>query len=207
MKLVILGANGRTGTHVVQEALAGGDMVTAIVRSEAKRPLVHHPQLKVAVGDPCNPTFLAEVFGGQDAVISTLGGRSPTKKATSIYWWSANAIVEAAGVVGLGRVAVTSSALLFPSTRFVDKLLVNLVSNVVQSAARMEETLLRANLDVIVGRCGFLTDQDEKRYRAELGALPENGSSVSRLSVASFLLDKIRAPSSGKQIYGVARVC
>ena len=37
MKLVVLGANGRTGKLVVQEALEMGETVTAVVRSEAKK--------------------------------------------------------------------------------------------------------------------------------------------------------------------------
>ena len=68
----------------------------------------------------------------------------------------------------------------------------------------MEETLYRANLDVIVGRCGFLTNVDEPGYRAELGSLPVDGSSVSRLGLARFLVDAIREPASGKQTYGVS---
>lgn len=204
MKLVVLGANGRTGKLIVEEALAVGDTVTAVVRSEAKRLPVKHDRLNVVVGDPCNPKFLEKVFEGQDAVISALGGRSPTRSATSVYWRSADAIVEAARTSGLRKIAVTSSALLFPRTSLLDKLLATLVRNVVHSATRMEETLQGTKLDVIVGRCGFLTNSDERRYRAEFGSLPQDGSSVSRLSLARFLVDRIRNASSGPQVYGVS---
>ena len=204
MKLVVLGANGRTGKLVVAEALAAGDTVTAVVRSSSRRLSLKHDCLSVVVGDPCNPTFLAGVFEGQDAVISALGGRRPTRAAMSIYWRSADAIAEAAWNSGLRKVAVTSSALLFPPRRLLDKVLVALVGNVVRSATRMEETLRGTKLDVIVGRCGFLTNSDERRYRAELGALPEDSSSVSRLSLARFLVDNIRNATSGPQVYGVS---
>ena len=204
MKLVVLGANGRTGKLVVAEALAAGDTVTAVVRSNSRRLSLKHDRLSVVVGDPCNPKFLARVFEGQDAVISALGGRRPTRAAMSIYWRSADAIAEAAWNSGLRKVAVTSSALLFPPRRLLDKVLVALVGNVVRSATRMEETLRGTKLDVIVGRCGFLTNSDERRYRAELGALPEDSSSVSRLSLARFLVDNIRNATSGPQVYGVS---
>ena len=36
MKLVVLGANGRTGEHVVTAALAHGHEVVAVVREDAK---------------------------------------------------------------------------------------------------------------------------------------------------------------------------
>ena len=84
MKLVVLGANGRTGKHVLDAALADGCDVTAVVRREDALRDVTHDKLKVVVGDPCDPSFLATVFQGQDAVISTLGGRRPTKAATSV---------------------------------------------------------------------------------------------------------------------------
>lgn len=204
MKIVILGANGRTGKLIVEEALAAGDTVTAVVRSEEKRLATKHDRLNVIVGDPCNPKFLGKVFIGQDAVISTLGGKSPTRSATSIYWKSADAIVEAARNSGLKKVAVTSSALLFPRRGILDKILATLAGNVVRSASRMEETLQDTKLDVIVARCGFLTNGDEREYRAELDSLPKDGSSVSRLCLAKFLLDSIHNPSSGFQVYGLS---
>jgi len=204
MKLVVLGANGRTGKLIVEEALAIGDTVTAVVRSEAKRLQLTHDRLNVVVGDPCNSDFLSKVFESQDAVISALGGRSPTRSATSIYSRSADAIVGAARQSGLKKIAVTSSALLFPPSRLLDKLLANLVRNVVQSALRMEETLQSAQCDVTIARCGFLTNSDERRYRAQLGALPHNGSSVSRLSLAKFLVARTHDATSGMEVYGVS---
>lgn len=206
MKLVVLGANGRTGLHVVREALNRGEIVTAVVRSDAKRPALQDDRLSVAIGDPCDPKFLSKVFQDQDAVISTLGGRKPSKKATSVYWKSADAITEAAWETGLKRVVVTSSALLFPTKRLVDRLLTLLVRNVVQSAGRMEQELLASDLNVSIARCGFLTDADETRYRAERGSLPTAGSSVSRKSLAQFLVDTLQEPfsGSGNQIYGVS---
>ncbi|QYO75174.1 NAD(P)-dependent oxidoreductase [Devosia salina] len=204
MKLVVLGANGRTGRHVVCEALQRGATVTAVVRSDAKRPAIRHGRLSVAIGDPCDPGFLAGVFQGQNAVISTLGGRRPTKRATSIYYRSADAIVEAALETGIRKILVTSSALLFPSGRLLDRLLMVIVGNVVQSATRMEHKLRAANLDVIVARCGFLTNGEERRYRAEPGSLPADGSSVARLSLAVFLADMAQNSWSGYQVYGVS---
>lgn len=204
MKLLVLGANGRTGRHVVREALDEGATVTAVVRSEAKRPAIRHERLHVVIGDPCDPKFLATVFRGQEAVISTLGGRRPTKKATSVYHRSADAIAEAAPDSGLSKVVVTSSALLFPQRRLFDRLLAATVRNVVESATRMEQTLGSAKLDVVVARCGFLTGSEERRYRAELGSLPDRGSSVSRLSLARFLVDTVQKPWSGYQVYGVS---
>ncbi len=204
MKLVALGANGRTGRLVLREALERGASVTAVVRSDAKRPAIRHDRLRVVIGDPCDPHFLATTFQGEDAAISTLGGRRPTKRATSIYYRSAEAIARAAAETGLDRIAVTSSALLFPPRRLLDRLLAGIVHNVVHSATRMEQTLRDASLNVTIARCGFLTDANDTAYRAEQGSLPIEGSSISRPALAKFLVHAIEHPWSGFRIYGVS---
>lgn len=204
MKIVVLGANGRTGVHVVRLALERGARVTAVVRSESKRPNILHDNLHVAVGDPCDPAFLTDVFQNYDAVISTLGGRLPTKRATSIYFRSAEAIAKAAKETGVSSIVVTSSALLFSSDRLLDRLLSVVVPNVVRSALRMEAVLMSTKFNARIARCGFLTDSDETRYRALEDSLPENGSSVARLSLAHFLMDSLNEPWSGYQVFGVS---
>ncbi|MEM8937210.1 MAG: NAD(P)-binding oxidoreductase [Pseudomonadota bacterium] len=204
MKLVVLGANGRTGNRVVTRLLGNGAKVTAVVRDETKRPTIRHDRLTGVVGDPCDPKFLTEVFRNHDAVISTLGGRSPTKRATSIYPLSARAIVDAARDTGVRKVIVTSSALLFKPQRLVDRILAAIVPHVVQNATLMEQLLFNADIDITVARCGFLTDADETRYRSTRDALPENGSSVSRPSLAHFIVDCVSASWSGHHIWGVS---
>ena len=205
MKLTVLGANGRTGRLVVSEALARGMDVTAVVRSQEKVPSSSHSDLSAKVGDPCDAGFLRDVFHGQDVVISTLGGRRPTQEATAIYYRSAQAIVEAAKFSRPKRVLVTSSALVFPAGSFAEKVLKLLVPNVVNSACRMERTLAASELNWTVARCGFLNDKNTNRYRAERDGLPQNGSSVSRLALATFLLDAVDQPKTHFGVFGVSR--
>ena len=204
MKLIILGANGRTGTHVVRFALDQGAHVTAVVRSPAKVPAVQSDRLKIAIGNPCDTGFLTPLLRGQDALISTLGGRRPTGKATDVYHLSAASIVDAAWNSGLKRVVVTSTALLFPPANWRDRLVAALVPNVVQSANRMERILCAADLDVTVARCGWLNDGAETEYRASPAALPEGGTSISRKGLARFLVDAALSDGSGPKIFGVA---
>lgn len=204
MKLVVLGANGGTGQHVLRAALEDGMTVTAIVRSEGKRPKIDHPNLKTVVGDPCDPAFLKTVLRGQDALISTLGGRAPTKSATSVYYRSADAIVEAAWDTGLKRVLVTSTALLFPEQTLLGTLLQYLVPNVVRSADKMEKVLQSSGLNWTAARAGFLNDAREATYRAAKGALPKDGTAVPRLALARFLVDAVQNPETNYAAYGVS---
>ncbi|MEL6296466.1 MAG: NAD(P)-binding oxidoreductase [Pseudomonadota bacterium] len=205
MKLVLLGANGRTGGLVLQAALAKDMDVTAVVRSAVKAPRLQHVRLHVVVGDPCDTVFLASVFRDQDAVISTLGGRLPTKAATSVYDRSTKAIVDATSATGLKRVLVTSTALLFQDQTLLGKLLRIVVPNVVRSAGLMEDILKRSDLDWTSARVGFLNDARVAKYRAQRDALPENGTAVSRLAFAQFLIDAISDPETHWTTYGVSQ--
>jgi putative NADH-flavin reductase len=204
MKLVVLGANGGTGKHVLRAALDDGMTVTAVVRSENKLPKIQHPNLKTVVGDPCDPMFLKTVLRDQDALISTLGGRAPTRAATSVYYRSADAIVEAAWETGLKRVLVTSTALLFPEQTMLGTLLRYVVPNVVRSAERMEHVLKNSGLIWTAARAGFLNDTREATYRAAKGALPKDGTAVPRLALARFLVDAVENPETNCATYGVS---
>lgn len=206
MKLVVLGANGRTGKRVVLAALAHEAQVTAVVRSEAKKPDIVHERLNTVIGDPCDAAFLTQILRGKDAVISTVGGRRPTRRATSVYFRATGAIVEAARDTGLERVLVTSTALLFPPQDMMARYLKILLPNIVRSATRMEEILKFSGLNWTSARCGFLNDDSQDGYRAKKGALPDRGTSISRAALARFLVDAIHDPEARRTVFGVSGI-
>lgn len=72
MNIVIFGATGGTGRHLVDQALAAGHHVTALVRIPATLPVTHE-RLCVVPGDVRDPDAVAATIGGQDAVVSALG--------------------------------------------------------------------------------------------------------------------------------------
>jgi putative NADH-flavin reductase len=76
-RVLVLGATGGTGRHVVEQAAARGLEVTALVRTPGRLPLTL-PALRVVVGDiRTDSPAVRSAFAGQDAVISALGvGRS-----------------------------------------------------------------------------------------------------------------------------------
>ena len=102
MNLVVLGATGRTGRLVVEQALAAGHSVTALVRSPEKLT-ADNAKLRVVIGGATDASALSRAFEGADAIISTLGGGG------SVITDSTAAIVAAAHKVGVSRVVVLSS--------------------------------------------------------------------------------------------------
>ena len=71
MKLLIVGATGGTGRHLVTQALERGHQVTALVRRPSRAE--PRPGLTSAVGDVLDPGSLDRVMQGQEAVLSALG--------------------------------------------------------------------------------------------------------------------------------------
>ncbi|MBO3697520.1 NAD(P)-dependent oxidoreductase [Roseivirga sp. E12] len=71
MKILLLGATGRTGNLVLEQALATGHQVNCLVRSPEKVK-IKHEKLTVFQGDTQNKTDLAKALEGCEAIISTL---------------------------------------------------------------------------------------------------------------------------------------
>jgi putative NADH-flavin reductase len=78
MNVLIFGASGATGKHLVRQALDQQHQVTAFVRDPAKLD-IRHEHLKLEVGDVINYNAVENAIRGKDAVISALGAKSPFK--------------------------------------------------------------------------------------------------------------------------------
>ena len=78
MKVVIFGANGKTGILLTEQALAKGHQVTAYIRRAGALAL-DHSNLKIIIGNLNDTIKLKEAISGAEACISVLGGGSLTK--------------------------------------------------------------------------------------------------------------------------------
>ncbi len=73
MRVLVVGATGSVGVHVIEQSLAAGHTVTAFVRTPSKLTIAH-PNLSVAQGDAIGKgPELEEAVRGQDAVVVVLG--------------------------------------------------------------------------------------------------------------------------------------
>ncbi|MDJ0953043.1 MAG: SDR family oxidoreductase [Acidimicrobiia bacterium] len=82
MNVAIFGATGTTGQFVLEEALARGHRVTALVRNPGKLD-GRHDNLTVLTGDVLDAEAVEKTIIGQDAVLSVLGaGMRPTTLRT-----------------------------------------------------------------------------------------------------------------------------
>ena len=72
MRVLILGATGRTGRELVRQALERDMQVTAFGRAIERLP-TSGAALRVVRGDVADATALADAIAGHDAVVSALG--------------------------------------------------------------------------------------------------------------------------------------
>src|SRR5687768_16523378 len=105
MRITEFGASGATGQQLVEQALAGGHHVTAVVRDPARLP-AHVPSggLDVVRADVMDPAAIAPAVAGRDAVISALGPRP--KSTEPVCAPGAESIVAAMRASGARRLVV-----------------------------------------------------------------------------------------------------
>ena len=184
MKLSVLGAAGATGIPLVEQALAAGHVVTALVRP-GQELTVTNPNLHVVEGDATDRAAVSEAMNGSDAVISVLGARGPVMTEAT------RAIVDAAKQKGPDRVVMLSSFAvardrLTPVTKVVTGMAMN---TQIKDKTAGEELLLASGLDWTIVYPTKLTNGPESEARV----VPEGEKvrmwhKISRAGVASFLL-------------------
>lgn len=73
LDIVVYGATGEVGTHIVEEALNRGHRVTAVSRSPEQVEM-QHDRLAVVQGDLLDKASVTEIVEGQDVVVLSVRG-------------------------------------------------------------------------------------------------------------------------------------
>ena len=108
MKVLVIGAAGKTGRLVVDRALAAGYSVKALVHDT--EALVEHPfaeGVQIVQGDVHDPAAVLTAVTACDAVIDTLGGKKPFLK-TDLESSAARVVLAAMKNAGAKRLVVIS---------------------------------------------------------------------------------------------------
>jgi putative NADH-flavin reductase len=73
LQILVYGATGEVGSHVVDEALARGHYVTAVSR-DPSRITQRHANLTAVSGDLLDPQSVAELVAAKDVVVTSVRG-------------------------------------------------------------------------------------------------------------------------------------
>ncbi|GAA2790297.1 NAD(P)-dependent oxidoreductase [Crossiella cryophila] len=208
MNITVLGATGRTGEHVVQQALKAKHQVTAVVRNPAKLQL-HHPALTIAQADVLDPTTLTEHLTGRDAIISALGAGH--LKPSTICTDSAESILRAMPKARVRRLIVvsTSGATTEGDRPFTRYLLKPVLGRVFRhpwgDMRRMEELIMASDTDWTIVRPPRLTNtQHTGIYRTATNRSIPGGNSIPRANLANALLNTVTNRTTYNQTLTVA---
>jgi uncharacterized protein YbjT (DUF2867 family) len=200
MNLVVLGATGRTGSLVVEQALAAGHTVTALVRSPQKL-ITANPSLRVVAGEATDTLAVARALEGADAIISTLGGGG------SVIADSTAAIVAAARQTGVRRIVVLSSWLVERDRlNAVTRLLTGIgMGGVIKDKSAGEQLLRDSDLDWTIVYASPLSDGPATGSAA---VLPENANRsmsqrISRTDVAAWMIQAATSDQQSRRAVGI----
>lgn len=191
MKLLILGATGPTGRHLVDGAIESGDTVTALARRpEALDTL--NGELTVVQGDATARADLATAMSGQDAVISALG-RGRSLRAHDLFSRAATAVVAAAQEAGVSRLVWLSSFGVggtYQSASAIQKAIYStFLRNIYADKRASEQTIRSSGLDWTLVYPTTLTNRPAKgRYRVDDRLSMRGAPTISRADVADFML-------------------
>ena len=201
MKLFVIGATGRTGREVIEQALARGDHVTAFVRSPESITL-RNERLTVLKGSAIDENQLSDAMQDHDAVLSTLGPRE-VFKPSSLLHDSALATTRAMRRSGVKRFVVLSAAAHFPG--IPNRIASFILRNHMRDSLAMEKIVQANGLDWTIARPPRLTQEQYTTYRSREGAAPKMGFTLSRKAVAAFMLDAIEQKKHFQKIVGIAK--
>ena len=193
MKVLVLGATGKTGKLVVDRALALGHIVTVLVRDAGK---VENKKVRVVTGDATKAEDVANAVEGQEAVIESIGGTTPYK-ATDLETKSIKNVVDAMKSRKIKRLVVVSMMGLGQSRAqapwWYKYLLMTTFLNGSTKDKRNKEAVVKASgLDYIIARPPILKDGPATGKVIVLGS-GKIGHAITRADLANFLVDQLKS--------------
>jgi putative NADH-flavin reductase len=195
MKILIFGATGATGHHLVSQALRSGHLVTAFVRNAAKAQK-EHQNIKIFTGDVTDSQLVENAIANQEVIFSALGASSPIKRDFKLIIGIQN-IVAAMKKQNVKRF-IYQSFLGVHENRSELGFVVNSVLPVVLKSAILdheakENIITESGLDWTIVRCPMLTNGSFKgKYRTGDRIVPSSILPlISRADVADFMLSQM----------------
>jgi len=201
MKILILGATGRTGRLIVEEALKQGYDLNVLVRDKNKASF-SSKSIKVYQGTPTRRADLAAAMQGCDLIISALGivraSDAPWSKlitAKNFISESIKNVIAEADQQNVKRL-ITVSAWGVGETKkeipFWLRWLINYTNlgPVYEEHEKEEKLLANSNLNWTAVRPVALNDSEKtKTLKVSFNNFPKPSLQISRQSVAKFIVN------------------
>lgn len=194
-KIVILGATGPTGRHLVAQAVSRGHDVTVLARSPEKAAELKGA--KLVVGDARDEKALRQALKGRDAVISALGTPASPFREVTLLSTATQALVKAMTAENVSRlIAITGvgagDSHGYGGALFDKAIFPILLRKVYADKNRQEDIIRQSGLDWTIIRPTILTNKPGTQFVRALTDLQGfHGGSIAREDVARFVLDQV----------------
>lgn len=191
MKILVLGATGGTGSHVLRAALAAGHDVTVLVRDATALDV--SDGVRVVTGDATSPEDLRAALADRDAVLNAVGSRNIRHP---IEVEVGRALLPAMREAGVDRLVVCSAFGVGDSqadANTLQKVFFHTVLGKVYAAKEVADAEVRdSGLDWTLVYPTRLTDDPATGSLVTGERLPEGASiHVTRADVARFMLAQL----------------
>jgi len=207
MKLIIFGATGTIGRHLVEQALTQSHHVTAFARNPSALE-IEHPNLNLFTGDVFDPECVAEAVKGCDGVLVTLGSPKLTGKVRSV---GTQNIVEAMQQHNVNRLVCQTTLGVGNSQsnlNFYWKYLMFglILSSVFKDHVAQEAVVKRSKLEWIITRPASFVDGPVTGVYKHGFSYTERDLTlkISRADVAAFMLQQLADDSYLHQTPGLS---
>jgi len=194
MKLIVFGATGGIGSHVVEQALSAGHEVTAIARHPSAVTL-RHEHLEVIQGDVLDPDTIRDAIEGKDAVVSAVGARD--LGPTTVYSEGVANIMKAMRAAHVRRILCISASGLEPGPwwqrLFARLFLWRILKNMYTDLVRMESEVRASGMDWTIVRPPALTNGPRTgHYQTVINQHLAHGLRLSRADTADYIVNHLK---------------
>ena len=197
MKIIIIGASGRTGQHLITQALEQGHVVTAFTRNPDKI-ITSHDRLIIQKGDIHDLRAVELAVQDQDTVLCALG-LNKGEPTLALADGTRN-IIRAMEKLGVRRI-INVSAAGFSGERadfLIGKLLFwifnKYLKKLFEAMGGQHQVLVHSKVEWIAVR-PVLLDEGPRRgnYRIVGDGIPSKGYRINTGDVAEFILKNLEA--------------
>ncbi len=191
MKIAIFGGTGRVGNEVLNQALAAGHEVVALVRSPEK--LTVEDKLTIIKGNVTDVEAVARTISGADLVFSALGTDKTTTLTEAVpHMVKAMKENDISRIVTIGTGGILQSRIDSEKLRYQAGDSNRRLTFAAEEHHKVYDLLRESELNWTIVCPTYLPDGEaEGNYRTERDFLPEDGKKISVGDTANFAYEEL----------------
>lgn len=217
MKIAIVGAAGRTGGHVLEQALERGHRVVAIARDPGKLASgsigaaieAAADRVRVVKAPADDVVSLTEAFAGVDVVVSALGSNATS--GDRVLTTGITATLAAMKADSIRRLVVVSASGhltdgdAWPVRFLVKPILGAMLRTSYADMREMERIVQASDTDWTIMRPPKLSDKDARgSYQSRRNLNVRRGFTITRADLATAILDQVTDETTIRAAVSVA---